>query len=165
MTRIRPMLPHDRQQVYNILQDTNRFTIEEINVAMELIDIYLFNKEQKDYNIYVTEEKKNEILGYVCYGPTPATFGTYDLYWIAVSPAIQGKGIGKCLLLFVEEQVKKKKGRLIIIETSSRDDYKETRNFYLKNNYQVAAQIKDFYNRGDDRVIFSKYFYSQNGGS
>jgi ribosomal protein S18 acetylase RimI-like enzyme len=134
------------------------FSSEEINVALELIDIYLFNKEQKDYLIYIAENNVGELAGYVCFGPTPATDGTYDLYWIAVSPAHQRKGIGKTLLNYVEHYIKKNKGRLIIIETSSRNDYQNTRKFYINNNYQLSAQIKDFYHPGDDRVIFTKYF-------
>jgi len=165
MIKVRPMLPKDRQPIYNILQETNMFTLAEINVAMELIDIYLFNNEQHDYFIYVAENSSAGIAGYVCYGPTPATNGTFDIYWIAVAPIHQGKGVGKQLLFYVENQVMGRHGRLIIIETSSRDDYALTRQFYLNNKYQIAAQIKDFYQPGDDRIIFLKYFKTQMGGS
>jgi len=132
------------------------FTEAEIDVAMELIDIFLTKKEQQDYIIYVAENEGKEVVGYVCYGPTPATDGTYDLYWIAVSPTVQSKGVGKELLAFIENEVIKKKGRLIIIETSSQPKYSPTQKFYLKNNYQIEARIKDFYRKGDDRLIFVK---------
>jgi ribosomal protein S18 acetylase RimI-like enzyme len=102
------------------------------------------------------------VTGYVCYGPTPATEGTYDLYWIAVAPQIQGQGIGRDLLNYVETAVQMKHGHLIIIETSSQEKYWPTRNFYLRNGYTIAAQIKDFYRPGDDRVIFVKYFNEEN---
>jgi len=160
MIKIRLMKSGDRKQIYNILQSTDMFSLSEIDVALELIDIYLFNKQQKDYIIYVATDDSAEVVGYVCYGPTPATDGTYDLYWIAVSPPFQSKGIGRQLVAHVEKLIKKRHGRLIIIETSSRSDYTPTRNFYLKNNYEIKAQIKDFYSPGDDRVIFTKYLNS-----
>ena len=79
-----------------------------------------------------------------------------------MAPQIQGKGIGTDLLDYVETAVQAQHGHLIIIETSSQEKYLPTRNFYLKNGYAIAAQIKDFYRRGDDRVIFVKYFKQEN---
>jgi ribosomal protein S18 acetylase RimI-like enzyme len=158
------MVPSHRATVYEILQLTDMFTLPEINVAMELIDVYLFNKEQKDYLIYVAIGQGNEVVGYICYGPTPATEGTFDIYWIAVSPAIQKRGIGRELLVFAENEIQKYRGRMIIIETSSQQKYFATQQFYQKNGYIIEARIKDFYRSGDDKLIFIKRF-NVNGGS
>ena len=156
MVKIRKMIAQDRDVIFDIITKTDMFTQAEIDVAMELIDIFLTKKEQQDYLIYVAESKGKEVVGYVCYGPTPATEGTFDLYWIAVSPTMQGKGIGKELLSFTENYVLRQKGRLIIIETSSQSKYQPTQQFYIKNKYVIEARIKDFYRRGDDRLIFVK---------
>jgi ribosomal protein S18 acetylase RimI-like enzyme len=157
MITIRKLQADDRPVIQRILEETGMFTAREIDVALELIDIYLTQKDQKDYLIYVAETGSREALGYVCYGPTPVAEGTYDLYWIAVSPAAQRQGIGKQLLTFTEEEVRRKKGRLIIIETSSQEKYTSTQNFYLRTRYSLAARIKDFYRPGDDRLIYVKY--------
>ncbi len=156
MVKIRKMISQDRDIIFDIIAKTNMFTQAEIDVAMELIDIFLTKKDQKDYIIYVAENKGKEVVGYVCYGPTPATEGTFDLYWIAVSPNMQGKGVGKELLSFTENNVLKQNGRLIIIETSSQPKYQPTQQFYIKNKYLIEARIKDFYRPGDDRLIFLK---------
>jgi ribosomal protein S18 acetylase RimI-like enzyme len=156
MVKIRKMIAQDRDVIFDIITKTDMFTQAEIDVAMELIDIFLTKKEQQDYLIYVAENKGKEVVGYVCYGPTPATEGTFDLYWIAVSPTMQGKGIGKELLSFTENYVLRQKGRLIIIETSSQSKYQPTQQFYIRNKYIIEARIKDFYRRGDDRLIFVK---------
>ncbi len=155
--KIRKMLPEDKAPVMKILETTGMFSKEEVAVAEELIDIFLKNKEQKDYIIYVSDENYT-VTGYVCYGPTPATEGTFDLYWIAVSPNHQNKGIGKKLLSFVEKEVADKTGRMIIIETSSRGKYTPTQEFYKRNSYNIEARIADFYSIGDDRLIFAKRF-------
>jgi len=156
MIMIRKMLSKDRESIYEMLQQTDMFTSSEIEVAMELVDVFLFNKDQKDYLISVAEVENGDTVGYVCYGPTPATEGTFDLYWIVVSPVFQNKGVGKQLLKYVENEILDQRGRLIVIETSSQEKYLPTREFYLRNNYQITAQIKDFYRPGDDRVIFVK---------
>ncbi|MCK9244694.1 MAG: GNAT family N-acetyltransferase [Candidatus Marinimicrobia bacterium] len=161
MITIRALQSSDRADLVKILNDTDMFIKAEIDVALELIDTALNKPNQTDYIIRVAVDN-SQVMGYVCFGPTPATAGTYDLYWIAVAPHVQGKGIGKELLNHVETEVHARCGYLIVIETSSREKYLPTRNFYLKNGYTVAAQIKDFYRPGDDRVIFVKYFKEEN---
>lgn len=153
---IRKLHSDDREKILKILTDTGNFNEDEINIALELIDVYLINKDQKDYEIYV-EEENDEILGYVCFGPRPLTTGTYDLYWIAVNPAIQSRGIGSGMMKFVESYLKDISARLLLIETSGKDSYEKERMFYKKNQYSVFAEIKDFYNLGDSLVIFGKY--------
>lgn len=156
MIKIRKMIAEDRAAISHLLEATGMFTPAELSVALELIDIYLTNKEQKDYLIYIATDQRKEVVGYVCYGPTPATDGTFDLYWIAVSPTMQQQGVGKALLSFAEQQIMQQNGRMIIIETSSQPKYKPTQDFYLRNHYQIEARIKDFYRIGDDRLIFVK---------
>ncbi len=157
---IRPMQKKDRASVSRILRQTDMFSSEEIQVAEELIDLYLKEPDQKDYEIMVIEDGA-DVAGYLCFGPTPATDGTYDLYWIAVSPAVQGKGFGKKLVSWLENDLQNRKARMIIIETSSQPKYESTRKFYLKTDYKEVARIPDFYKTGDDRVIYAKYLYNQ----
>jgi len=154
---IRPMTEADKDPILDILARTGMFTAEELDVALELIDAWLYKKEQKDY-IVITALVDGKPAGYVCYGPTPATEGTFDLYWIAVDPLLQGKGIGRELLRRTEREVIAAGGELVVIETSSQEKYRPTRGFYEKNGYAIEARIKDFYRKGDDRLIFTRRF-------
>ncbi len=155
MHKIRHLLPNDREQVHAILVNTGMFTSEEVDVAMELVDLFLKDRKQKDYDIYISETD-GRVSGYVCFGPTPAAEGTYDLYWIAVSSELQAKGIGSALLQFAETEIARRKGRLIIIETSSKEKYALTQAFYVRNHYTLESRIKDFYRLGDDRLTYTK---------
>lgn len=156
---IRALIQDDREKIKNILTDTNNFNDDEITIALELLDVYLNNPGQKDYEIFVdtNEEDENDLNGYVCIGPRPLTEGTYDLYWIAVNPKIQSRGVGSKLVLYIEEHIKRKGGYLVLIETSGKPSYEKERKFYEKNNYTKAVEIKDFYKRNDSLVIYSKY--------
>jgi ribosomal protein S18 acetylase RimI-like enzyme len=153
---IRKLENRDREKIERILIDTNNFNDEEIKIAMELIDVYLNNPEQKDYEIYVDNDE-NTINGYVCIGPRPLTSGTYDLYWIAVNPNVQSKGIGSKLVDHAEKVLKDRNARLLLIETSGKSSYEKERRFYEKNNYKEFITIKDFYNVDDPLVIYGKY--------
>ncbi|MEZ4820913.1 MAG: GNAT family N-acetyltransferase [Ignavibacteria bacterium] len=85
------------------------------------------------------------------------TEGTYDLYWIAVNPKVQSKGIGSGLIKYIEDNIRSKNGRLILIETSGKDSYEKERKFYEKNQYEELVNIRDFYKPGDSLVIYGKY--------
>ena len=153
---IRPLAAPDRSPLLSILQATRVFSGEEIAVALELIDAVLERPGQRDYVIRVYEEG-GRVLGYYCIGPTPATAATYDLYWIAVSPDVHGKGVGTSLNDHLESLIRSRGGRLIMVETSSRTEYEPTRTFYRRKGYQEFARIRDYYRPSDDLVIFGKY--------
>jgi GNAT superfamily N-acetyltransferase len=139
-----------------LLRATDVFSEEEIDIATELIDAVLQNPSHEDYVIHVCEEH-GSVCGYYCVGPTPATAATFDLYWIAVDPAMQGKRIGKGLEEHAVEAVRARGGRLIIAETSSQPKYAATREFYLRRGYAEVARIKEYYRPGDDLVVYGKY--------
>ena len=152
---IRPMLSSDKPAVMQILQTTSEFKPAEVFVAEELIDCYLEQGTASGYSLLVAEEESH-IHGYVCFGDTPLTDGTWDVYWIAVSREQQGKGIGRALMSAAEEAIKNAHGRLILIETSSTIEYEKTRRFYHGIGYDVICRIPDFYVPGDDLIIFRK---------
>ena len=107
---------------------------------------------------------EDELVGYACYGPTPDTDRTFDLYWIAVDPGAQGSGGGTRLLTEVERRLQGENARMLIVETSSRSEYAPTRHFYEKRGYAEAARVREFYAPRDDRIIFTKRFHSPDGG-
>lgn len=158
---IRKLDRDDREKVRALLVETDVFKPAEIEVALELIDTFLDHPKQKDYEMYSCVET-NEVLGYVCLGPTPFTGGTFDLYWLAVKPSAQRHGVGRKMLEFGEEIVGRKGGSLLITETSSQPKYLKTRTFYLHNGYTEVAQIRDYYDVGDDLVIYGKYLRQKN---
>jgi ribosomal protein S18 acetylase RimI-like enzyme len=153
---VRPMKPEDREIVLDIIRATKMFTPAEISVARELIDIYLEQPEQRDYFLDVVEKGPGAVVGYMAYGPTPLTDGTYDLYWMAVAPDQQGFGFGKELVNWLEKKVAEGGGRMVLIETSSQPRYEPTRRFYSGLGYLEISRIPDFYRQGDDRITYIK---------
>ena len=154
--KIRPSVQRDRETLYSMLRETQVFTPEEIKVAMELIDIVLRDPSQEDYKIDCMANDEDQAIGYVCYGPVPMTQGTFDLYWIVVAPRSQGQGVGSKLLHFLEGTVREKKGRMILIDTSSTPQYETTQKFYSRHGFQEVARVPDYYHPGNDRITFCK---------
>jgi ribosomal protein S18 acetylase RimI-like enzyme len=152
---IRPMTHEDRARITEILRGTPEFKPFEVAVAEELIDSYLEDPSSSGYHILVAEVDST-VAGYICYGLTPLTEGTWDIYWVAVAREKQGQGIGSALMQSAEKEIVKAKGRLAIIETSSTPAYEKTRHFHLSHGYEIVARIPDFYAPGDDRLILQK---------
>lgn len=147
--------PADRDAVRRIISATGFFRSDELDVALELVDLRLEKGEESGYS-FVFAERNGSVLGYACYGPIACTIGSYDLYWIAVDPVCQREGIGQRLIQEVERRVKNSGGRHIYIETSGRPQYTPTREFYNRSGYESAAVLKDFYDRDDDKWIWKK---------
>ena len=154
-TGVRPLTIKDKSAVMSLLCATPEFLPPEVVVAEELIDAYLEEEKASGYYIYVAEHD-GDIAGYVCYGDTPLTEATWDLYWIAVDHEKQGFGIGRILMKHAEEDIKRMHGKLVMVETSGKADYNKTRQFYERLNYQKLCQITDYYAPGDDLVLFAK---------
>ena len=102
MVSIRPTTREDYSSIIDILKRTDHFTAEEIDIADELLNSYFNLSAESGYWTFTAVDER--VVGYVCYGPTPLTVGTYDIYWIAVDPEVQGRRIGTELLTFAEWQ-------------------------------------------------------------
>jgi ribosomal protein S18 acetylase RimI-like enzyme len=143
-----------RASLVELLGATPEFTREEVETALEVLDAYLSGDE--GYCAWVDVE--TEVRGYICYGRTPMTEATYDLYWIAVAPSHKGRGIGRALMAKMETELAHAGARLLRVETESTEAYRATRAFYEALGYSRAATLRDFYAAGKDLVIFTRYF-------
>jgi ribosomal protein S18 acetylase RimI-like enzyme len=153
---IRSLSPQDRPLLVQLLARIPSFDQADQKVALQFIDFSIADPKQQDYFFQVAVNGDDQPIGYACYGSTPLTEGTYDLYWIAVDPSHAGQGIGTQLMQAVEQDLRAHEGRLLIIETSSDDDYEQTRKFYLNRGFAEAERIKNFYRPGEDRVTYYK---------
>lgn len=147
----------DLRDVASILDSTDVFRADEIDVALSLIDERREKGPASGY-YFVFAERDGQTCGYACYGPVPLTASSYDIYWIAVAKSQQGRRLGRTLLFEAERLVRRNGGRRIYIETSSRACYAPTREFYLRCGYRHEATLDDFYAPGDAKVVYVKVF-------
>ena len=150
---LRPVGRAQRAPLERLTAATGLFRPEEVAIAVELLDDALAGDD--DYR-FLGAFAGDELVGYACWGPTPGTSGTFDLYWIVVDPDRQHAGIGTQLLAAVERQLMTDDGRLVVVETSSRAEYAPTRAFYERRGYAAAARLPGYYAQGDDLVIYLK---------
>jgi ribosomal protein S18 acetylase RimI-like enzyme len=151
---LRDLTRADRVRIEEITRAVGLFREDEIPVALEVFDEAVGGGTASTYSM-LGAEIDGRLAGWICWGPTPCTLGTYDLYWMAVDPDYQGAGLGTALLYDMERRLGGA-ARLIVIETAGRPDYAGTRAFYQSRGYSPVATIPDFYAPGDDQVVFVK---------
>lgn len=151
---LRNLTAADRGRIAEITRAVGVFRDAEVPVALEVFDGAVAGSP--DY-LALGAEHEGRLAGWICWGPTPCTLGTYDLYWMAVEPSLHGAGLGSALLQAMEQRLAGV-ARLVVVETSGRPAYAATRGFYEARGYRAASRIPDFYAPGDDQVVYTKTF-------
>lgn len=153
---LRPTTPEDTPALLSLADATGVFQPHEVEGFAEVLEDY-HDDEQYNGHLAYTWEEGGAVTGFVYYAPADLTDGgTWDLWWIIVARARQGRGLGARLLELVEQSVRHEGGRQLLIETSSLPQYEPTHRFYLKHGYRVTAHIPDYYAEGDDLIIYRK---------
>jgi GNAT superfamily N-acetyltransferase len=145
----------DTERIRKLVAITGFFTPEEVEVAVELVTERLTKGESSGYH-FVIAEHYGRLIGYTCYGPIACTRSSYDIYWIAVHPDYQGRGVGQQLLQETENMIKKAHGTRVYVDTSQRIQYASTRAFYERCSYLQESILQDFYGPGDGKVTYCK---------
>ncbi|AUX41764.1 uncharacterized protein SOCE26_031870 [Sorangium cellulosum] len=153
----RGLRPEDRPLIASLLASVPAFSDEERAVALELVDVQLAQPSADGYRfvLSVCGEASPALAGYLCYGRTPMTRSTYDLYWIATSPEFARLDVARGLVSTMEREIAREGGGLVRVETGSRERHGAVR-FYDALQFTRAAVIPDFYEPGDDLLIFTK---------
>jgi len=149
--RIRsPLLP-DRDAIATLIA-RGPFRPKEISCALELLDAVLGQADT--YEALILEDPAP--IGYVCFGATPMTLATFDVYWIVVAPEAQGRGIGRALMAETERVLASRGVVIIRIETSSLEGEGGAVRFYERAGFTRVGVIPDFYRPGDALVTLTK---------
>ena len=149
--RLRELVPADRDAVRAMLVDCGAFSATEVEVALEMVEDGL----KGDY-ILLALETDGKLRAYACFGPARTTASAWYLYWICVEPSVQGSGIGRMLQAGIEDLVRKSGGDRLVVEASGRPDNARVARFYRRAGFAQVGLIPDFYNPGDDCIVYCK---------
>ena len=148
--------PGENSIIRAITDSAGVFYPEEIDIAEELAREHLARGAEASGYHFILAEAGGEAVGYACFGPIPGARRRYDLYWIAVTERAKGLGVGGRLMAETQARIEASGGVKVYVETSSRPPYIPARAFYRKCGYLVDAVLRDYYDDGDDKVIFVK---------
>ncbi len=148
--------PADAAAVAELVAATGVFRPAEVAIARELVLAALERGAAVSGYHFLLVDDARGLAGYVCFGPIDGTEASFDLYWIAVRPDLQGRGLGGALLEAAEARIAAMGGRRIYVETSTTAAYAATRAFYAARSYRREAVLADFYAPGDGKAILVK---------
>ncbi len=148
---IRPVTTADVDDLKLVLDSCALFPSEYLD---EMISDYFNNAETEDHWFTFLIDEKPVAIGYCI--PEKLTEGTYNLLAIGVSQNAQRKGVASAMMEYIEQLLKQKKGRLLLVETSSDEAQIAARKLYQKIGYKQVAVIDDFWKDGEDKIIFLK---------
>lgn len=155
--KFRNLEANDRGSIDDILRSDDLFTEDEVSVALELVDDAIEKGAGSDYWFRLAvDDLSQEVMGYICFGPTPMTDKTYDLYWIVTGQQFRGKGVARQLIAQMETVIAQRGGGSVRVETSQKESYGAARRLYDACEYPELARFPDFYRNGDDLVVFYK---------
>lgn len=146
----------DRKQIEEILRSTDFFYEYEIQTALEIADETISKGMDESGYFWLKVTDEDGLVAFGNYGKNAFSTHSWDLYWIAVHQNSRHKKLGSALLKAAEDDVIKRGGKILWIETSGRPLYASTEGFYIRNGYELQASLKDFYGPGDPKQIYAK---------
>jgi ribosomal protein S18 acetylase RimI-like enzyme len=154
---IRPVTDADTPAILALTAGTGFFKPTEVETLAEVLADYHDRYAAEGHRCLVWEDA-GRMVGYVYHALEEMTDRTWCLWWIAVAADQQGRGLGGKLLAFVEEDVRARGARMLLVETADTPHYEPTRRFYLNRGYTVVAHVPDYYAENDGMVLFTKRF-------
>ncbi len=148
---IRPIIKDDLDDLKMVIESSGLFPSDLLEGMMT---DFFDNRETQDIWLTKVMNKRSVAIAYCA--PERMTEGTFNLYLIAVHKDVQGTGIGRELMHYIENLLQAQGNRILLVETSGLPEYALTREFYDKCAYTREAVIRDFYRDGEDKVVFRK---------
>lgn len=149
-SNIRSVVPNDLSALKTVIDSSNLFPSDLLD---DMIANYFDGNNETDFWITYEEDQP---VAVAYFAPERMTTGTYNLYLIAVHADYQGQGRGEAILKYIEQLLRMRGERILLVETSGLPTFERTRAFYLKCGYQQEAHIREFYAAGEDKIIFWK---------
>jgi len=150
----------DRCEIIRLLRQVEVFTTEELGFFGRMFDQCRLGCGPCELQCCAVKRENGSLKGFVCFGATPLTEGTYDIYWLAVDPADQQEGVGTALVEHVCDEARAAGAGQVLIETSSVDAYEATRDAYARMGFVEVARVPDYYRPGVDRVILVRKLHA-----
>ena len=151
---IRPATRKDAQDVADLAVDSRLFTADDAGIVTTMMADYFGSNSDQNHLCVIDED--DELLAVAYYQAAPATDRTWYLTMIAVRPSRQGQGHGATLLRHVEDDLRARGQRMLLVQTSGLPTFRRARAFYERCGYEQEARARDYYESGDDMILFRK---------
>ena len=148
---IRSVLRSDIAKLKIVLDETQLFPSTMLD---EMIEPFFEDAQCRAH--WLTCDLDDQAVALLYCIPEMMTEGTWNVLAIAVKPEFQSHGIGEQMMSHIEQSLIASGEQTLIVETSSLPEYDRTRQFYQRIGYCREACIRDFYAKGEHKIVFWK---------
>ncbi|MEM9768386.1 MAG: GNAT family N-acetyltransferase [Cyanobacteria bacterium P01_D01_bin.71] len=141
-----------REPLLAIIEASGQFDADGLAHVQSTLDAYFANQGEA---IWLTALEESPVGVAYC-APEPVTSGTWNLLMLWIKDGFEGRGFGKALVSEVENQLKQHQARLLIVETSQLPEFETARAFYERSGFKLEAEVKNFFDAGDNKLIYTK---------
>lgn len=154
-TNIRAATQKDTEALMSLCKAIGLFQPNELEELSAMLSSYFAGNLQGEHK-WLVDDENGQLVSVAYYAEESFAYRVFNLLLIGVHPDYQREGRGSQLLRYVEEELTAKDIRILIVETSGLKSFAGTRAFYLKNEYDEEARIREFYKPGEDKIVFRK---------
>jgi len=156
MFKIRKLHAKDRLLLYKMLQQNEQLDQKEIDLELARIDEALFNKPKSKVWVVIALNQEKQIAGYASYGVKPLMKKTFEIFNIIISPLATEQRIGEILLDYIEHDIQKKQGHLILAEIQSIGFPEHSSNFFKEHQYSQQKFHNEFDKSRKEKLFYTK---------
>ncbi len=149
---IRETRESDQNAILAIVRESGQFDADALEHVEATLHSYL---EEGTSDLWFTADD-GEPVGVALCSPEPVSSGTWNLLMLWIRSDRHNAGHGSALVENVEEELRNRNARLLIVETSGLPDFAPARSFYRKCQFIEEARIRNFFADGDDKIVFTR---------
>lgn len=155
---VRPAAEGDVLSIQRLAVDNGMFAADDMAGFDEVLRGYLDSLDGQ-HRWIVAVDADGRVAGAAYYAPEPFADRVWNLYFLAVDPQLHRSGVGTTLVAEIEQALSdagEQVARVLLVETSSTDDYEAARRFYGRAGFDREARVREFYGPRDDKIVFWK---------
>ena len=112
---------------------------EQLDYMMEMMySLDSLENQLKNNIVFLLAKEENDFIGFASYELNFQNSNKTKIHKLYVLPTIQGKGVGKNLILHIQEIAKKNNNSALILNVNK---YNKAKDFYLHNQFEIADSL------------------------
>ena len=112
---------------------------EQLEYMMEMMySLNSLENQLKNNIVFLLAKEDNDFIGFASYELNFQNSNKTKIHKLYVLPTIQGKGVGKNLILHIQEIAKKNSNSALILNVNK---YNKAKDFYLHNQFEIADSL------------------------
>lgn len=153
---IRQVTDSDTATTIEAAEACGLFTPDELQTLRLQLEKTLSGSSDREEFWLADFDEQGRARGVAYCAAETMTDRVWNLLFLGVRRDEHRKGLGSALLRAVEQRLSASAQRMLIIETTSGEEFESARSLYLRHGFRLEATLADFYADGAPKIVFVK---------